>query len=103
MSTGEVTRVKMHGTTIVRTAAMVIPDNPCESKRSNTDPCAEPSESAAAEAHLAGRWPGSHIEAIEVQAAIPIRADLLRKNNIYVLQVKGDSMIGDYVLKTAII
>ena len=77
---------------------MVIPDNPCESKRSNTDPCAEPSESAAAEVPLASRWPGNPIEALEAQAAIPIRADLLRKNNIYVLQFKGDSMIGDYVL-----
>ena len=77
---------------------MDIPDDPCESKRSNTDPSTEPSESTAAEVPLAGRWPGTLIEAIEAQAAIPIPADLLRKNNIYVLQVKGDSMIGDYVL-----
>jgi repressor LexA len=88
----------MHGTIIVRTAAMVIPDDPRECKRSNTDPSTEPSESAAAEVPLAGRWPGTLIEAIEAQAAIPIPSDLLSKNNIYVLRVKGDSMIGDYVL-----
>ncbi len=29
---------------------------------------------------------------------IPISAGLLRKNNIHVLQVNGNSMIGDYVL-----
>jgi repressor LexA len=88
----------MHGIIIVRAAVMVILDDPCESKRSNTDPCTEPSESAAAEVPLAGCWPGTLIEAVETEAAIPIRVDLLRKNNIYVLQVKGDSMIGDYVL-----
>ena len=77
---------------------MDISDDPCESKRSNTDPSTEPSESAAAEVPLAGRWPGTPIEAVGAQAAIPIPADLLRKNNIYVLRVKGDSMIGDYVL-----
>ena len=81
---------------------MDIPDDPCESKRSNTDPCTEPSESTAAEVPLTGPWPGTLIEALKTQAAIPIPAVLLRKNNIYVLRVKGDSMIGDYVLKTAI-
>jgi repressor LexA len=77
---------------------MVMPDDPCESKRSNPDPSTEPSESTAAEVRLVGRWPGNLIEAIEAQKAIPIPAALLRKNNICVLQVKGDSMIGDYVL-----
>ncbi len=77
---------------------MVIPDDPCESKRSNTDPSTEPSESPAAAVPLAGPWPGTPTEATEAQAAIPISADLLRKNNIHVLRVKGDSMIGDYVL-----
>ncbi|MGO9567936.1 MAG: LexA family protein [Desulfomonilaceae bacterium] len=83
---------------MVRPAAMDIPDDPCESKRSKTDPSTEPSEFATAEIPRAGRWPGTLIEAIEAQAAIPIPAHLLRKNNIYVLRVKGDSMIGDYVL-----
>jgi repressor LexA len=88
----------MYGTIIVRTAAMDIPDDPCEGKRSNTDPSTEQSEAAAAENPRAGRWPGAHIEAAEAHAAIPIPADLLRKNNIYMLRVKGDSMMGDYVL-----
>jgi repressor LexA len=77
---------------------MVMPDDPCECKRSNTDPSAEPSESAAAEVSLAGRWPRAPIEVIKAQAAIPVPGDLLRKNNISVLQVEGDSMIGDHVL-----
>jgi repressor LexA len=41
---------------------------------------------------------GPLIETLAGQDTIPISSDLLRKNNIYVLQVKGDSMIGDYVL-----
>jgi len=77
---------------------MVISDDPCEGKRSHTDRSTEPSESAAVEVHLGGPWPGTTIEAMGARAAIPIPADLLRKNNIYVLRVKGDSMIGDYVL-----
>ncbi len=77
---------------------MDIPDDPGGSKRSNTDPSTEPSESAGAEVPQAGRWPGTTIEVIEAQTAIPIPADFLRKNNIYVLRVKGDSMIGEHVL-----
>ncbi len=72
--------------------------DPRESTRSNTDRSAEPSESAAAEVPLEGPWPGTPIEAVETQTEIPISAHLLHKNNIYVLRVKGDSMIGDYVL-----
>jgi repressor LexA len=87
----------MHGTIIVGTAAMDIPDDQCKSKRSNTDPSTEPSASSAAEIPLTGPWPGTSIEVIEVQTEIPIPADLLRKNYIYVLRVKGDSMMGDYV------
>ncbi len=46
-----------------------------------------------------GRIAGSPlIECAEDRETIPIAAGLLRKNNIHVLQVKGDSMIGDYVL-----
>ncbi len=41
---------------------------------------------------------GPRIEIAEDRETIPISAGLLRKNNIHVLQVKGDSMIGDYVL-----
>ena len=77
---------------------MDIPDDPCESKRSNTDPPKERSESDAAEVTLGGRWPDTPIDAIEVPTSIPIPAHLLRKNNIYVLQVEGDSMIGDHIL-----
>ncbi len=78
---------------------MDIPETPCKSKRSNTDPPAEPWESAVAEVHLADRWLGTPVDAIEAQAAIPIPADMMRKKNIYLLCVKGDSMIGDHVLK----
>jgi repressor LexA len=41
---------------------------------------------------------GPLIETLEGQETIPIPADLLRRNNIYVLQVRGDSMIGDHLL-----
>ena len=41
---------------------------------------------------------GPLIEIEEDRETIPISAGLLRKNKIHVLQVKGDSMIGDYVL-----
>lgn len=41
---------------------------------------------------------GPLIEIAEDRETIPISAGLLRKNNIHVLQVKGDSMIGDYLL-----
>jgi len=41
---------------------------------------------------------GPLIETLEGQETIPVLPDLLRKNNIYVLQVNGDSMIGDHVL-----
>ena len=41
---------------------------------------------------------GSLIETLEGQEAIPIPPDLLSRNNIYVLQVRGDSMIGDHLL-----
>ena len=77
---------------------MGIFDDPCESKRSNTDPSTDLSRSAVAEVPLTGLWPGTPIEVIEAQSTIPIPADLLRKNNIYVLQVRGDSMIGDHLL-----
>ena len=77
---------------------MDIADDPCERKRSNTDPFKEPSESAAAKVPLAGVWPDTPIEAVEVQPAISIPSDLLHKNNIYVLQVMGDSMVGDHIL-----
>ncbi|HTY23254.1 MAG TPA: S24 family peptidase [Desulfomonilaceae bacterium] len=77
---------------------MDIADDPCERKRSNTDPPKERSESDAAEVPLAGLWPDTSIEAVEVQSAISIPTDLLHKNNIYVLQVQGDCMIGDHIL-----
>ena len=41
---------------------------------------------------------GPLIESAEDRDTIPISAGLLRKNNIHVLQVNGDSMIADYVL-----
>ena len=41
---------------------------------------------------------GPLIETLEGQETIPVPPDLLRKNNIYVLQVRGDSMIGDHLL-----
>ena len=41
---------------------------------------------------------GPLIESADDRETIPISAGLLRKNKIHVLQVKGDSMIGDYVL-----
>ncbi|MGO9569666.1 MAG: LexA family protein [Desulfomonilaceae bacterium] len=51
------------------------------------------------ESKMLGRIAGSPlIESTEDRETIPISAGLLRKNNIHVLQVKGDSMIGDYVL-----
>ena len=77
---------------------MDIPEDPYESKRENTNSSVERSESPAAEVTLAGRWPDTPIDAIEESASIPIPADFLRKNNIYVLQVKGDSMIEDHLL-----
>ena len=40
---------------------------------------------------------GPLIETLAGQETIPVSSDLLRKNNIYVLRVRGDSMIGDYV------
>ncbi|MGO9118655.1 MAG: LexA family protein [Desulfomonilaceae bacterium] len=77
---------------------MGIFDDPCESKRSNTDPSTDLLRSAVAEVPLTCLWPGTPIEVIEAQSTIPIPADLLRKNNIYVLRVRGDSMIGDHLL-----
>ncbi len=41
---------------------------------------------------------GPLIESAEDRETIPISAGLLLRNNIHVLQVKGDSMIGDFVL-----
>jgi len=41
---------------------------------------------------------GPLIETLEGQETIPVLPDLLRKNNIYVLQVRGDAMIGDHLL-----
>ncbi len=81
-----------------RNEAMDIPDDPCESERSNTGPSTEPPESAAVEFPLAGRWPGTPFTAIEAHVAIRIPADMMRKNNLCVLQVNGNSMIGDYML-----
>jgi len=77
---------------------MDIPDDPCERKTSNTDPFTDLSRAAVAEVPLTGLWPGTPIEVIEAQSTIPIPSDLLRKNNIYVLQVMGDSMVGDHIL-----
>ena len=77
---------------------MDMPDDPCERKTSNTDAFKESSESAAAKVPLAGLWPSTPIEVIEAQSTIPIPSDLLHKNNIYVLRVSGDSIIGDHLL-----
>lgn len=41
---------------------------------------------------------GPLIETLEDQETIPVLPDLLRRNNIYVLQVRGDSMIDDHLL-----
>jgi len=41
---------------------------------------------------------GPFIETLEGQETLPIPPDLLRRNNIYVLQVCDDSMIGDHLL-----
>jgi repressor LexA len=77
---------------------MDIPDDPSGTERSNTDQSAELSGSASVGAPPAGRWPGNPFAAVDAESVIPIPTDMMRKNNLLVLQVKGNSMIGDYVL-----
>jgi repressor LexA len=65
-------------------------------------------KAAAVELPLLGRVAaGEPIEAIEVPESIPVPEQLVRRQNSFVLQVKGDSMIedgirdGDYVIVEA--
>jgi repressor LexA len=54
---------------------------------------------AAVELPLLGRVAaGEPIEAIEVRESISVPEDLVRRENSYVLRVKGDSMVGDGIL-----
>ncbi len=77
---------------------MGVHDHPRKGKKLAADPCLEPPESAANKAHLVGAvGVGLPFEAVEAQETISIPLDMMRKKNICVMQVKGDSMMGDHL------
>jgi len=83
---------------------MGVPDDPRERVRSNADLSVGPSESppreaAASEVSLGGRvGEDSNFAAVVLDETISIPSNVMRKKNIHVLQVSGDSMIADHVI-----
>jgi|GEM_PF-5795491 len=73
-------------------------DLPPTGNRIDTDPSPEPPESAAEKAHMSAPvGMGQPFEAGEAPETISIPQEMMCEKNICVLQVKGDSMMGDHL------